>query len=109
MTPKQAKQYAVMTLNQGENIAGMWATPLIPGTGFYKLFAKQKTDGTIEWAHLLQRTDGTKELMFRGTVKSKKELNKVLNTANSTLQRIFGHSVKFNVAKTDFYPKRQNA
>lgn len=102
MNPKEAKQRAIMTLDEGENIVGMWVTPLIPETGFYKLFAKQKTDGTIEWAHLLQREDGTKELMFRGTVKSKKELNKVLDASNSNLQKIFDPSIKLNVAEAEF-------
>ena len=102
MNPKEAKKRAIMTLDKGENIVGMWVTPLIPETGFYKLFAKQKTDGTIEWAHLLQREDGTKELMFRGTVKSKKELNKVLDASNSNLQRIFGATIKLNVAEAEF-------
>ena len=102
MTPKEAKQRAIMTLDEGEDIVGMWVTPLIPETGFYKLIAKQKTDGTIEWAPLLQREDGTKELMFRGTVKSKKELNKVLDASNSNLQRIFGASIKLNVAEAEF-------
>ncbi|MBW8049554.1 MAG: hypothetical protein FVQ77_04295 [Cytophagales bacterium] len=103
MTPKEVREGAIMTLDKGENIVGMWASPPIPQTGFYKLLAKQKKDGTIEWAHLVQRADGSKELMFRGTAKSKKELNKVVDLASAQLSRIFGPSIKLKAAKADFY------
>lgn len=103
MTPKQARERAIMTLDKDENIVGIWATPPIPQTGFYKLLAKQKADGCIEWAQLLQRIDGTKELMFRGTVKSKKELNKVVDLVSTQLSRTFGTSIKLTTAKAEFY------
>jgi len=103
MTPKQAKEGAIMSVDKGEEIAGMWVSPEISQTGFYKLLAKQKKDGTFEWAHLLQRADGTKKLMFRGDVKTKKELQKVVDIASTQLSRIFGPSIKLKVAEADFY------
>ena len=42
MTPKQAKEGAIMSVDKGEEVDGMWASPPIPQTGFYKLLAKQK-------------------------------------------------------------------
>ncbi|MCH8317276.1 MAG: hypothetical protein IIA88_02065 [Bacteroidetes bacterium] len=41
--------------------------------------------------------------MFRGTAKSKKELNKVVDIASAQLSRIFGPSIKLKAAKADFY------
>ena len=58
MTPKEAKMSAVMNVERGESIAGVWVAPEIPGIGIYKLVAKRKADGNCEWAHYVQRADG---------------------------------------------------
>lgn len=54
-------QMAVMNLAEGEEILTGLATPHIPQVGVYKLLAKKKTDGTIEWAHFVQRDNGLKD------------------------------------------------
>ena len=43
-------------------------TPPIPQVGIYKLLAKKKADGMIEWAHFVQHDNGLKEKEIRGTV-----------------------------------------
>ena len=83
-------QIAVMNLEKGEEIFGGWATPQIPQVGIYKLLAKKKVDGTIEWAHFVQRDNGLKERVIRGTVKTPAELAIVTDAANNNLRRIFG-------------------
>jgi hypothetical protein len=83
-------QIAVMNIVEGEEIFGGWATPHIPQVGIYKLLAKKKVDGTIEWAHFVQRDNGLKERVIRGTVKTPVELDIVTDTANNNLRRIFG-------------------
>jgi hypothetical protein len=83
-------QIAVMNIVEGEEIFGGWATPHIPQVGIYKLLAKKKVDGTIEWAHFVQRDNGLKERVIRGTVKTPVELDIVADTANNNLRRIFG-------------------
>jgi hypothetical protein len=83
-------QQAVMSVDKGEEIVGMWATPQIPGSGIYKLVAKKRKDGKIEWAHFIHRPDGSRKVVFRGEVESKEQLAVVLDAANKHLQGIFG-------------------
>ncbi len=63
-------QLAVMNLEEGEEILTGLASPHIPQVGIYNLLAKKRTDGTIEWAHFVQRDNGLKEKVMRGTVSS---------------------------------------
>jgi hypothetical protein len=83
-------QMAVMTVESGEEILPCRATPHIPQVGIYKLLAKKKVDGTIEWAHFVERDNGLKEKVMRGSVKSLDEFNIVIDTVNSNLRKIFG-------------------
>ena len=83
-------QIAVMNIVEGEEFFGGWATPHIPQVGIYKLLAKKKVDGTIEWAHFVQRDNGLKERVIRGSVKAPAELDIVTDTANNNLRRVFG-------------------
>ena len=41
MKPQQAKQFAVMSVERGETIAGIWVAPPVTDIGTYKLVAKQ--------------------------------------------------------------------
>ncbi len=70
MTPKLS-QMAVMNVDKGEEIVGGWATPHIPQVGVYKLLAKKRKDGAIEWAHFVQRDNGAREKVYRGDVESR--------------------------------------
>jgi hypothetical protein len=95
------KVQAIMNVEKGEEIAGMWATPQIPQIGFYKLLAKKKKDGTCEWVHFQQREDGTKKVLFRGHVESKARLKDVVDATDKTLSRVIG--VRLSVAEFDTY------
>ena len=83
-------QMAVMNVEKGEVIVGGWATPRIPQVGSYKLLAKKRQDGVIEWAHFIQRDNGLKERVMRGEAKDQAQLDEVLEIANRNLQRLFG-------------------
>ena len=83
-------QMAVMNVEKGEEIIGGWVTPKIPQVGIYKLLAKQRLDGNIEWAHFVQRESGLKENVTRGEVKDRAQLEEVLEIMNRNLHRIFG-------------------
>lgn len=100
---KKPEIQAIMYVAKGETIAGMWVSPLIPGTGFYKLLAKRKVDGTYEWVHFLQRENGSKKELFRGEVESEGRLNDVVSAASATLAKIFGIGVKLKAAEFDTY------
>ncbi len=83
-------QTAVMNIEKGEELFGGWATPSIPQVGIYKLLAKKKADGTIEWVHFVQRDNGLKESVMRGTVNTADEFAIVNDAVNNNLRRIFG-------------------
>jgi hypothetical protein len=103
MSPDLSKE-AVMRVEKGEEIFGGWATAPIPQVGIYKLLAKTKTDGTIEWAHFVQRSSGVKEKVIRGTVETGEEFAVVKNAMDNNLRRIFGvtlQEVEFDIGKLD--------
>ena len=81
---------AVLSIEKGEEIFGGWATAPIPQVGIYKLLAKKKADGTIEWAHFVQRDSGVKERVMRGVVKTREEFTVVKDAIESNLRRIYG-------------------
>lgn len=87
---KHISQCAVMTLEKGEEIFAGYATAQIPQVGIYKLLAKKRVDGAIEWAHFVQRDNGLKEKVLRGTVTTPDEFNLVLDAVNNTLLNVFG-------------------
>lgn len=94
-------QVAVMNVDEGEEIVGGWATAHIPGAGIYKLLAKKRKDGVIEWAHFIQRDNGVKERVLRGQVNSREQLDEVIEIANKNLSVIFG--VTLHPADYDVY------
>ncbi len=99
MTNPDPKSQAVMHIEKSEEIAGMWATPQIPHVGVYKLIAKKRADGKIEWVHFQHRLDGTRKVLFRGELESKDHIMNVLEAANRTLARV--HGVVMQVADFD--------
>lgn len=92
---------AVMNVDEGEEIVGGWATAHIPQIGVYKLLAKKRKDGLIEWAHFIQRDNGAKERVMRGEVESRARLQDVIEIANKNLSRLFG--VKLQAVDYDMY------
>jgi hypothetical protein len=97
-------QMAVMNVDEGEEIVGGWATVGISQTGIYKLLAKRRKDGVIEWAHFIQRDDGTRDRVMRGEVNSREQLDEVVEIANRNLQKLFGvrlQTVEYNIYNLD--------
>jgi len=90
MNPKSLRGMAVMNVDTGEEIVGGWASARIPQVGVYKLLAKRRADGVIEWAHFVQRDSGSKEKVYRGEVETRERLDDVLEIMNSQLKRVFG-------------------
>ena len=103
MTKKRNHQQAIMHIQKGEEIAGVWVTPQIPETGFYKFMAKKKRDGTYEWAHFIQRDNGEKDRILRGSTKNEEELKLVLEIATQNLRKTFGVHIALIPAETDVY------
>ncbi|MBU4225626.1 MAG: hypothetical protein KKC71_07375 [Chloroflexi bacterium] len=100
MKSKPLSQMAVMNVDEGEEIAGGWASPHIPQVGIYKLLAKKKRDGSFEWAHFVQRDNGLteqvlrKEKVYRGQVKSREQLDEVLEIMNKNLHKFLGVTMR---------------
>ncbi len=101
---KDLSKSAVMTLGEGEELVAGRTTALIPQVGRYKLLAKKKADGSIEWAHFVEREDGRKEQVIRGTVPSTDAFDIVIDAVNSNLRKVFGvttQSAEFEVRNLD--------
>jgi hypothetical protein len=94
MEQKSLRGMAVMNVDKGEEIVGGWASAHIPQVGVYKLLAKKRVDGVIEWAHFVQRDSGLKEKVYRGEVESREKLDEVLEIMNGQLKRVFGVTMK---------------
>ena len=90
-----------MNIDKDEEIVGGWASTHIPQVGIYKLLAKKRKDGVIEWAHFVQRDSGAKEKVYRGEVESHEQLDEVLGIMNKQLLRVFGTTMK--AADYDMY------
>ena len=101
MKPSSLKQMAVMNVDKGEEIVGGWASAHIPQVGIYKLLAKKRVDGVIEWVHFVQRDSGSKEKVYCGEVESREKLDEVLEVMNKHLQKVFGTTMK--AADYDMY------
>lgn len=89
---------AIMEVHAGEEIVGGWVTPHISGTGLYKLVAKKRRDGVIEWAHFIHRDGGVRERVLNGTVDDAAQLQTVLELANKNLSRTFGAHIQLRNA-----------
>ena len=90
-----------MNVDKGEEIIGGWASAHIPQVDIYKLLAKKRADGIVEWAHFVQRDSGAKEKVYRGEVESREKLDEVLEIMNGQLKRVFGITMK--AADYDMY------
>lgn len=101
MKSKSLRQMAIMNVDKGEEIIGGWASAHIPQVGIYKLLAKKRADGIVEWAHFVQRDSGAKEKVYRGEVESREKLDEVLEIMNGQLKRVFGITMK--AADYDMY------
>jgi hypothetical protein len=102
MKPKTKTPPAVMEIHDGEEIVGGWVTNAIPQIGVYKLLAKKKADGSIEWAHFVQRDNGLKEKVYRGAVPTVGDLHKVIDVINHALTQAYGmYGAKLSPADYD--------
>ena len=91
-----------MEIHDGEEIVGGWVTQAIPQIGIYKLLAKKKVDGSVEWAHFVQRGNGLKEKVYRGVVPTVGDLQKVVDAINSALAQAYGvYGAKLSPADYD--------
>ena len=91
----------MLNIDKGEEIIHGLVSSYVPGTGYYKFLSKQKKDGTYEWAHFVERVNGNKEKVYRGDVKTKEELEMVLEVMNKTLTKVFGPAAEMKIGKTE--------
>ena len=90
---------AVMKLERGEEMVASMMSGHISGTGRYKLIAKKRIDGLIEWAHFTERDNGLRENVYRGEVKDARELETVMMIMNKHLKKVFGDHAEMNADK----------
>ena len=95
-------QFAVTNINKGEEIVAALVSGHIAGTGRYKFLAKKRSDKKIEWAHFVERDNGSKEKVYRGEVSSDDELKLVLEIMNKYLSKIFGSHAEMKQGIPEF-------
>jgi hypothetical protein len=100
---EKEKIQAIMNVGKDEQIAGMWISKHIAGTGYYKLLAKEKNDGTCEWVHFIQRDNGNKEKLYSGDTKNSEELKLVLQAINAVLAKTFGSEIQLGEGNPNIY------
>jgi hypothetical protein len=88
---------ALMVIESGEEIAGLWASEEIPEIGIFKLLAKKRKDGMIEFAHFLLHCTGEVSSIFRGETADPEELQEVLVMIETALLHCSGKTVKMKV------------
>ena len=101
MRRKTSPPPAVMELEKGEQLAGMWVTAHIPGVGIYKIIAKLRLDGVIEWAHFVQRDSGLRDNILRGEANDLAQLEQVVELSSRNLRRLFGEAYFFVPAQAE--------
>ena len=97
------KQLSMMEVKEGEEIAMMLVSQLLPGSGYFKLLAKKKHDNSFEWVHFVERLDKKKENVYRGEVKHEAELLTVVDIMNRNLTKILGPLAEMKPGHADFY------
>ncbi|MCX7669343.1 MAG: hypothetical protein N2439_04655 [Anaerolineae bacterium] len=93
----------IMEIGAGEELVGVWTSPVVPGVGFYKLLAKRRADGRCEWVHFTQRADGRKDKFYRGEVENVEHLADVVAAINQALAMAYGPAVRLVPAEADIF------
>ncbi len=93
----------ILEVKKGERIAGIWSSDSVPGIGFYKLLAKCKQDGTCEWVHYVQRSNGDKDNFIRGSVENEARLAEVVEAIDRALHKAYGSGISLHPAEADIY------
>ncbi len=87
------KQTAIMSIENGEELAAGLISTHIPGTGRYKFLAKKKVCGNFDWAHFIERDNGMKDSFYTGTTKDEKQLQELIEIINKVLKKVYGAHV----------------
>lgn len=93
----------IMAIGPGEELVGAWASPVVPGVGFYKLLAKRRADGRCEWVHFTQRADGRKDKFYRGEVENVESLADIVEAINEALSTAYGPAIRLFPAEADIF------
>jgi hypothetical protein len=92
---------AILNVDEGDEIVGGWITPKIPEVGAYKLLVVKRKNGKYEWAHFIQRDNGDKDRVMRGTLDTAEQLESLMEAMNKNLGKIYGAHVKLLAADYD--------
>jgi hypothetical protein len=91
----------MLSIDKGEEIIHGMVSSYVTGTGYYKFLSKQKTDSTFVWVHFVERINGNKENIYRGEVKTKAELEQVLEIMNRNITSVFGPAAEMKIGKSE--------
>jgi hypothetical protein len=92
---------AILNVDKGDEIVGGWITPKIPEVGAYKLLVVKRKSGKFDWAHFIQRDNGNKDRVMRGTLNNIEELESLKEMINKNLGKVYGAHIKLFPADYD--------
>jgi hypothetical protein len=90
---------AVLSSEEGDEIAGMYVSPKIETIGIYKLIVLKRKSGLYEWANFVERDNGVRKSVYRGEFDNPEKIEVLVNTINQALNTAYGPSVKLHAAK----------
>lgn len=92
---------AILNVDKGDEIIGGWITPAIPEVGVYKLLVVKRKSGKYNWAHFIQRDNGSKDRVMRGEFVEFEKLQELLDAINKNLGNVYGAHIKILPADYD--------
>jgi len=95
----ELRNAAVLTSDEGDEIAGIFVSPKIPSIGIYKLIILKKKSGKYVWANFVERDNGDRNSVYRGEFEKEKQIQDLVDSINSALNTAYGPGVKLYKAK----------
>ena len=90
---------AVLTSEEGDEIAGIYVSPKIETIGTYKLIVLKRKSGRYEWANFVERANGMRDSVYRGEFDKPEQIEILVSSINKALSTAYGPDPKLYVAK----------
>lgn len=95
----ELRNVAVLSSEEGDEIAGLYVSPKIETIGTYKLIVLKRKSGKYEWANFVERDNGIRNSVYRGEFERQEQIETLVSTINKALHTAYGPAVKLYVAK----------
>ncbi|HYV94474.1 MAG TPA: hypothetical protein VE978_22060 [Chitinophagales bacterium] len=90
---------AVLTSEEGDEIAAIYVSPKIETIGTYKLIVLKRKSGKYEWANFVERDNGMRNSVYRGEFDKPEQIEILVSSINKALNTAYGPDAKLCLAK----------